>query len=113
MDAKVIKELRSFSGWLWDNDRLKLTPQLPPFEDSDKMVDYYLRNKNILDDQAYKRFDPKKMELVIGISKFHNCGYCRIKSALVMCNYSIEGAVDLLRSNPWQVGSGFRRTSCE
>lgn len=106
MNQEQINAIRDFSAYLWDMDRLKLTTQLPPFEDSDKMVDYYLMKNSILDKEAYKRFDNKNIELAIGIRKFYNCGTANIKSALVICNYNIESSVALLKNKPWKVGNG-------
>ena len=39
------KELLDYTNWLLDMDRLKVTSQLPPFEDAEMMVDFYLKAK--------------------------------------------------------------------
>lgn len=40
------KILLDYTNWLLDMDRLKVTTQLPPFENSEMMVNYYLKSKN-------------------------------------------------------------------
>lgn len=39
------QHLIDFADWLLDRDRLKVTTQLPPFEDSAMMVEFYLKAK--------------------------------------------------------------------
>lgn len=38
-------QLLDYTNWLLDMDRLKVTSQLPPFEDAEMMVDFYLKAK--------------------------------------------------------------------
>ena len=48
--------LIDFANWLWDIDRLKVTTQLPPFENSGMMVELYLKAK-MLNDQCEGKAD--------------------------------------------------------
>lgn len=56
-----------------------------------------------IDKKAYEKFDNSKIELVHGIRKFHNVGACAIKSALVMTNYDIQKATELLFENKYTI----------
>ena len=44
------QHLIDFADWLWDMDRLKVTTQLPPFENSGMMVELYLKAKMLNDE---------------------------------------------------------------
>lgn len=36
-------QLLDYTNWLLDMDRLKVTSQLPPFEDAEMMVEFYMK----------------------------------------------------------------------
>lgn len=40
-------QLTDFANWLLDMGRLKVTSQLPPFEDAEMMVDFYLKARGL------------------------------------------------------------------
>jgi hypothetical protein len=48
--------LIDFADWLWDMDRLKVTTQLPPFENSGMMVEMFLKAK-MMNDQCDGKTD--------------------------------------------------------
>jgi len=53
------KELLDYTNWLLDMDRLKVTSQLPPFEDAEMMVEFYMKAKNKL------TFENKDVQITI------------------------------------------------
>jgi hypothetical protein len=39
--------IEDFANWLWDMNLLKVNTQLPPFENADMIVKFYLKDKNL------------------------------------------------------------------
>lgn len=55
------KKLLDYTNWLLDNGRLKTTSQLPPFEDAEMMVNFYLKATNECDQTDNKNDECAKV----------------------------------------------------
>jgi len=94
------QHLIDFADWLWDMDRLKVTTQLPPFENSGMMVELYLKAK-MLNDECDGKADRTSEKDLRVCEVIASASFIVQKGVDAMYDELIDKHLNILRQQPF------------
>lgn len=94
------QHLIDFADWLWDMDRLKVTTQLPPFENSGMMVELYLKAK-MLNDECEGKADRTSEKDLRVCEVIASASFIVQKGVDAMYDELIDKHLNILRQQPF------------
>lgn len=95
------QHLIDFADWLWDMDRLKVTTQLPPFENSGMMVELYLKAK-MLNDKCEGKLDSTSGKDLRVCEVIASASTIVEKGVNAMYDELIDKHINVLRQDPFR-----------